>query len=248
MMTSKELVRATMKGENPGRTPLYGWVRANLTEPITQQFGSVEAFEDHYQFDMAHIFGGPSPFSQELRDLKASGEEITPEVLLQFPFNDPDNMEDYQNAINDMKVQHERDRFCYVQTNGIFECMNEPFDIENHLLYLALYPDELMEVYERLAQWNIRFANNMIDLGADGIHVSDDWGAQESMMFSKTMHEQMIVPFHKQLAEQVKKPGMSCSVCTATAVLLRRWMPLWRSVMILFTPGRKMLICLMIYI
>ena len=204
-MTSKELVRKTMKGENPGRTPLYGWVRSNLEEPITQQFGSVEAFEDHYAFDMAHIFGGPTSFSPEVGALKASGVEITPEVLLSYPLNDPDRMEDYQSIIDEMRHHHERGRFCYVQTNGIFECLNGPFDIENHLLYLALYPDELKEVYARQAAWNSRFAEHIIELGADGVHISDDWGSQQTLMFSQKMFREMIVPYHKMVAETVKK-------------------------------------------
>ena len=63
-MTSRELVIRTMKGENPGRTPVYGWVSANLSEQISEAYGSVAAFEDKYKFDMAHIFGGPSPFKK----------------------------------------------------------------------------------------------------------------------------------------------------------------------------------------
>ena len=45
-MTSKELVLKTMRGENPGRTPVYGWVRFELEKQITEAFGSVENFED----------------------------------------------------------------------------------------------------------------------------------------------------------------------------------------------------------
>ena len=57
-MTSKELVQKTIRGENDtGLTPLYGWVRENMQDKIAGRFGSVEAFEDHYQFDMAHLFG-----------------------------------------------------------------------------------------------------------------------------------------------------------------------------------------------
>ena len=52
-MTSKELVIKTMRGENPGKTPVYGWVAANLSQQITDEFGSVANFEDKYNFDMA---------------------------------------------------------------------------------------------------------------------------------------------------------------------------------------------------
>ena len=72
-MDGRELVIKTMRGENPGRTPLYGWVSANLSNEISERFGSVAAFEDHYRFDMAHVFGGPAPFSPKIKELADSG-------------------------------------------------------------------------------------------------------------------------------------------------------------------------------
>ena len=205
-MTSKELVIKTINGENPGRTPLYGWVRANLEQQISERFGSVENFEDHYEFDMAHIFGGPRPYNNDkLAELRRSGIEITPEVLLELPMEDPNRMEDYQNVIAALKHHRERNRYCYIQSEGIFECLNGPFGIENHLMYLALYPDELKAVYERQVEWNKQVANHMMELGVDGIHVSDDWGSQNSLMFSYDMFRELIFPYHKQMAENVKK-------------------------------------------
>lgn len=54
-MNSTERVTNAILGKPVDRTPVYGWVSANLSGPITEQFGSVENFEDHYQFDMAHL-------------------------------------------------------------------------------------------------------------------------------------------------------------------------------------------------
>ena len=64
-MTSQERVMRAIKGEAVDRTPVYGWVFANLKDEISKIYGSVEAFEDLYEFDAAHIFGGPSPFKTE---------------------------------------------------------------------------------------------------------------------------------------------------------------------------------------
>ena len=50
-MTSRELVIKTMKGENPGRTPIYGWVLFELEKQIREAFGSVADFEDRYEFE-----------------------------------------------------------------------------------------------------------------------------------------------------------------------------------------------------
>lgn len=211
-MNSRELVIKTMKGENPGRTPVYGWVSANLTEQISAEYGSVANFEDKYEFDMAHIFGGPNPFKTNINPLLKQGVEITPEMLLDLDFDEIDFAKDYEDVKKNLEHHRQRDRFCYMQTPGIFEALNGVFGIENHLLYMALYPDEIMEVYEKMADWNIKNANCLIDLGLDGIHVSDDWGAQKAMMFSPAMHQEMIVPQHKRIVEACKKRGVLTSL------------------------------------
>lgn len=203
-MTSRELVFKTMRGETPPRTPVYGWVRFELEKPITEAFGSVENFEDHYRFDLAHIFGGPYAFGKCLESLRKSGEAITPEMLLDIPF-DPIHQEDYDSLIQSLNHHRQRDRFCYVQTPGIFEALNEVFGIENHLLYMALYPEELSQVYQKMADWNIENGKHLLDLKVDGIHISDDWGSQRSMLFSPQMFREMIYPQHKRMIESYKR-------------------------------------------
>ena len=203
-MTSRELVYRTMRGETPCRTPVYGWVRFELEKPITETFGSVENFEDHYRFDLAHIFGGPYAFGKCLESLRKSGEAITPEMLLDIRF-DPIHQEDYESLIQSLNHHRQRDRFCYVQTPGIFEALNDVFGIENHLLYMALYPEELSQVYQKMADWNIENGKHLLDLHVDGIHISDDWGSQRSMLFSPQMFREMIYPQHKRMISAYKQ-------------------------------------------
>jgi uroporphyrinogen decarboxylase len=214
-MTSKELVAKTIRGENTGPTPVYGWVGGNpgIAGEISAKYGSVAAFEDHYGYDMAHIFGGPNWIDgDKIKAVVAAEGEITPEALLDIPLLSPDNMEDYKDVIKGFAHHHERGRFCYIQTDGIFEALNGVFGIENHLLYLALYPEELKEVYARKAEWNIRFADHMIELGVDMIHISDDWGSQNNMMFSPQIFRDLIFPNHKKIADAVKAKGVFLSL------------------------------------
>jgi len=209
-MNSRKLVTDTITGKNTTNiTPMYGWVSLNMTEKIEKNYGSVRNFEDHYHFDMAHIFGGPNPFNyDEFMKIRAQGIELTPDIMLDIPFWSPDNMSDYQGIINDLEFyQKQRERFCYMQTNGLFECLNGPFGIENQLCYMALYPDEMTELYKRMAQWNKKFADHVMELNVDMVHISDDWGGQSSLMFSKTMLGEMIVPAQKIVNDYVKSKG-----------------------------------------
>jgi uroporphyrinogen decarboxylase len=206
-MLPRERVIKVINHKKPDRIPIYGWVRANLEEEISEAFGSVEAFEDQYEFDFAHIFGGPSPYPGErLKQLRQDlGGEIEPGALLDVSLNDPNDTEAYQSIVE--AIQHHKEargRFVYVQTPGIFECLNGAFGIENHLSYLLPFEADLHEVYRRQAQWNKAFAHNCIDLGIDMIHVSDDWGSQNGLMFSPSIWWKLIYPYHKVTCEAVK--------------------------------------------
>ena len=213
-MNSTERVTNTILGKPVDRQPIYGWVFENLRNEITQAFGSVEDFEDHYEFDMAHLFGGPGAFKKDVLDrLTAENEELTPDLLAEEDvFASPDRMEDYAGVAGALRFHKQRDRFCYVQTPGFFEQFNGVFGIENQLLYLAMYPDELGELYRRQADWTIRFAGHCIDLGVDMIHISDDWGAQNNMMFSPKLWWELIYPNMKRVVDYVHSRGAFASL------------------------------------
>ncbi len=213
-MDATERVRRTILGQETDRQPIYGWVAENLSRELTEAYGSVAAFEDKYEFDMSHIFGGPGAFRGEVLDrVRAENEEFTPDLLVDEDiFTDPDILSQYKNIRDAMDFHKERGRFCYVQTPGFFEQFNGIFGIENQLLYLAMYPDELDELYRRQAEWTVRFADHCIDLGIDMIHISDDWGAQNDLMFSPKLWWEIICPHMKRVGDHVHARGCFCSL------------------------------------
>ncbi|MBN1352301.1 hypothetical protein JXJ21_23090 [candidate division KSB1 bacterium] len=207
-MLPRERVIDVIEHRKPDRIPIYGWVKANLEKPISDAFGSVAEFEDKYEFDFAHLFGGPSPYPQAaLDDLRNQADgKIDPPVLLEIALNDPNDSAAYDDIRTDLRHHKEqRARFAYVQTPGIFECLNGVFGIEDHLMYLALFETELQAIYQRQAEWNRMFANNCLDLGVDMVHVSDDWGSQNALMFSPQTWWRLIYPYHKITCDAVKK-------------------------------------------
>lgn len=214
-MTSTERVRNTILGKPIDRQPIYGWLYGNLTTEIDEEFGSLAALEEKYEFDMIHLFNGPWPIKEDLiQQLRDEKGDIEPQDLLDNDiFLPADRMEDYQplkDSIAYYKKQHER--FCYVQTPGILEHFNGLFGIQNHLMYLALYPDELHELYRRQTDWTKQFAKNCIDCGADMIHISDDWGAQNDLLISPDMWRSMIYPYIKETVDTVHDNGCFASL------------------------------------
>lgn len=213
-MNSTERVRNVILGKKVDRQPIYGWVSANLSHKIIEKWGSVANFEDLYEFDLAHIFGGPGPFNKELIEkIKRENDELTPDLLVEEDiFNSPDNDDAYHNIKAAIAFHKKRERFCYVQTPGFFENFNDIFGIENQLMYLAMYPDELEQLYSRQAQWTIRFAEKCIACGADMIHISDDWGSQKNLMFSPVLWEEIIYPHLKTVVDFVHSKGVFVSL------------------------------------
>ncbi|MHB1460395.1 MAG: uroporphyrinogen decarboxylase family protein [Armatimonadota bacterium] len=216
-MTSRERVLAVINHQRPDRVPIYGWVVANLSEQINKKWGSLTAFEDKYEFDYAHLFGGPGNYRGEdmAEWFKTFNMDTEPGTLLDVPLTDPNVSGDYDGLRAD--VEHhkiQRDKWVYVQTNGFFECHNGPYGIENHLAYLAEYEDQLHEVYKRQAEWTIQFANNCLDIGIDMIHISDDWGGQHSLMFNPRIWKRLIAPYHKMIIDAVKARGGYVSLHT----------------------------------
>lgn len=213
-MTSTERVRNLILGKPFDRQPVYGWVYANLTDVITEKYGSVAAFEDHYEFDMAHLFGGPAVFdSKEVEALRAECGELTPDIFLEkIKFRSPDDLSEYDDIKSALEFHKKRDRFCYVQTPGFFEHFNGVFGIENHLLYLLMYTDEIAELYRRQAEWTIAYAGHCIDLGVDMIHISDDWGAQNDLMFSPELWRELVYPNIKKVIDYVHSRGSLVSL------------------------------------
>lgn len=214
-MLSRERVIETIRHGVPDRVPIYGWVSANLSEPIAEAFGSVDAFEDRYEFDFAHLFGGPSTYDQKtLNELqRQGGGAIEPPAFLDAPVHDPNDLDAYA-SIKERIEHHKtrRGRFVYMQTPGFFEALNGVFGIENHLACLLMYPDEIKDIYRKQAEWNKTFAMNCLDLGIDMVHISDDWGAQNGLMFSPKTWWEMIFPYHKQVCDAVKSRGAFVSV------------------------------------
>ena len=112
-MNSTERVRNTILGKPTDRQPIYGWLEANLSEQLTEAYGSVAAFEDKYEFDMAHIFGGPGAFREDvLQQLREENEELTPDLLLEADiFTSPDQPEEYENLKEALAFHKRRERF-----------------------------------------------------------------------------------------------------------------------------------------
>ncbi|MBR6748535.1 MAG: hypothetical protein IKM07_06305 [Clostridia bacterium] len=213
-LTGIERVRRAIIGLEVDRTPVYGWLSANLSSEITAAFGSLAAFEAKYAFDAVHLFPSVPVFDDALIErLRSENEELDPEELLAQPFHaDPHAPEGYAALRRDVDAYHALGRFCYAQTPGFFECFNGVFGIEEQLLQVAASPEALGELYARQADWTIAYADHCIDAGVDMVHISDDWGAQSNLMFSPDFWRSYIKPNLKRVIDRIHDRGCLASL------------------------------------
>jgi uroporphyrinogen decarboxylase len=58
----------------------------------------------------------------------------------------------------------------------------------------------------------IGYADRCIDLGADMIHISDDWGSQRSLMFNPKIWWELIYPNMKKVVDHIHARGVFASL------------------------------------
>ena len=208
MMNGKERVTNVILNKKADRMPIYGWINNGEFQPkITQKYGAPEAFFDKYEFDMYHLFPAARPVASP-----SYASEFFEAELPAIEFTNPDDMP-YRDIKPAMDLHSAaKGRFVYAQTPGCFEFFNGVWGIENHLSYLLLHTGQIQEMYERLADWTVGYVNNLADIGVDMVHVSDDWGAQTGMLFSDELFNRLVLPYHKKVAEAVKKRGVFLSL------------------------------------
>ena len=207
-MNGKERVKNVILNKKADRMPIYGWINNHeFHQKIVQKYEKPEAFFDKYEFDMYHLFPPANPV-----DGPSYASTFFDGGLPDIKFTNPDDMpyNDVKPAIN--LHSEEKGRFVYAQTPGCFEFFNGVWGIENHLSYLLLYTEQIKEMYEKLADWTVGYVNNLIDTGVDMIHISDDWGAQTGMLFSNDIWNRLVYPYHKKVAEAVRKRGVFLSL------------------------------------
>jgi uroporphyrinogen decarboxylase len=80
--------------------------------------------------------------------------------------------------------------------------------LEVYLLDLALYPDELRIVHERVAVMYESLILAAAKAGADAIHIGEDMGTQTGLLFSPDMFRSYFKPLYTRLMGMAHEKGM----------------------------------------
>jgi uroporphyrinogen decarboxylase len=80
--------------------------------------------------------------------------------------------------------------------------------IENCWRNLAGDPALMMAWFDRYADWLCGLAENVKAAGVDMITISDDWGSNQTMLFSPRMWRRMIRPYAERVAQHARNLGL----------------------------------------
>ena len=225
-MISRERVFESMAHRESDRAPLYLWVfgQKAVVADIEARHGTFDAFCDLLQLDVCQTFPSKGLLPRPVKR-SASVEVDTPygrgrhggEMALQdaldAPFTDPDDEAIYDRIRRE--VAHHKGacgRAIFLQTPGVFEAANGLIGLAPNLEAMSLEPDRVRRLYEKIARWNHRYIENAVEIGVDVIHVSDDWGMNDAMLFSPRMWWDLVYPAEKVTTDFARGLGVPLSL------------------------------------
>ncbi len=216
-MLPRERVFKALQFREPDRVPLYVWVfnQPRVIDEILTRFGSFENFCDLLELDMTQAFPAKGPLKRRPKPGDEGaihdatyGWVYTIEAALEAELNDPDDPAIYEPIKREIEHHKEkRGRAVLVQTFGVFEAANDFIGLEQNLVAMVECPELCRQLYERIARWSARYAENCLELGVDVIHISDDWGMNNAMLFSPQKWWELVYPAEKIICDAVLKRG-----------------------------------------
>lgn len=212
-MTSRERVMRTIRGERADRVPLNvfaGW-NPGVRERVNAKYGSVENFCEQYHIDIVTGFLPRFPFGRPeehekmptLDDYLAMDmiDPTVPELL-----DTPCDGDLFYTANQALKFQ-KQGKAVFINVWGIFETSQFLWErngrpgTEEALVNMLAEKEKTQRIYNRLAEWGAAAAENVIRAGVDVIELSDDWGQQNTMMFSPELWWEMVFPAVKKIID-----------------------------------------------
>lgn len=239
---SKQQVIQAIERKNPPRIPLmihfanYG----NTPEPYLKQLtamldkvpndfiyympvmpgydGSTIAGNPGYRWIPESCMEGTSGKALDANTYLKSWDHLDT-VLAQFP--DPEKVELFSpETVRD--AESKKDHYIISHFNyAFYERLWSLRGMENALMDLYLYPDEVKALLQKFCDfYKVIIRRSREEIKADALFVSDDMGAQASLMFSPQAFREFFKPMYRQIVEECHKNGMhfwlhSCGNITA---------------------------------
>ena len=243
MLTAKENMREVVRGGNPDRLVNQYEALSLLIHPAMMASPLLKKGDP----DMVNAWGVTFSFPEN--------------VPGQFPVHTPDkivikdieNWRDYVKAPSLDFPPHLWDickgmyagvdgskayKACFVAP-GLFEQCHHLMSIEEALMAFYEYPDEMHELIEFLADWELELAKGICEnLHPDVIFHHDDWGSEKSSFISPAMFEEFFLEPYKKIYKYYHDHGVELIVhhsdsyaATLVPDMIEMGVDIWQGVM-----------------
>jgi len=209
-MNSKERVLATFNRQPTDRTPIDCWLyQKQFVEKLAAAYGPREQFLDEFGVD---IFVGFVPYPNQL------GHKVDVTELAEVDLGNPGDPKwlthtdwNYDFAgvnVQEALAQQGDKRAIIAHTWGMVEGTSTFLGIENCWMNLGMNPDLMVAWFDRYADWLCGLVDSLAEAGVDIVTLSDDWGSNQTMLFSPKMWRQMIGPYAGRVVKHAKSRGL----------------------------------------
>ncbi|NNE33951.1 MAG: hypothetical protein HKN13_01860 [Rhodothermales bacterium] len=221
-MTSRERVIASFHSQPVDRVPLNvfaGW-NPGIRAAVDSRYGHVDTFCEKFGIDIVtgvlprFPFGDPNAESagRSLSDyLKLEAVDPSASAILE------DGCDADQNlflSVREALKYRSQEKAVFVHAWGVFELSQFLFErngmpgTQDALMNMIAEPELSTAMYQVLARWSAACVKNAILAGADVIELSDDWGQQDTMLFSPRHWREMIYPATKIIVDAAREQGV----------------------------------------
>jgi uroporphyrinogen decarboxylase len=216
-MTSRERVLQTIHGKKADRVPLNvfaGW-NPGVRKKVNAKYGDVETFCKQYNIDIMSGFLPRFPFGRP-------EDQTEPQNLDRYLQMEP-VLDSSSPGILDMHCDgdlfysatevlefQKQDLATFINVWGIFELSQFFWEkngipgTQEALMHMIAEKEKMKMMFFKLAEWTAAAAENACRAGVDVIEFSDDWGQQNTMLFSPDMWWEMIYPAAKIVVDRIK--------------------------------------------
>ena len=99
------------------------------------------------------------------------------------------------------------DRYLCLGTKTLFEHMISLCGFDALLMELGAGNPLILELRDRIVDYNITVTREFLRLDPDGVYFADDWGTQQELIISPSMWRELFLPAYRQQFEPVRAAG-----------------------------------------
>jgi hypothetical protein len=207
-MTSKEIVRRTIKFQRPDRvarsTPPeygndFGWTGMNPSVDARPNKKGINVDEWGAAWKNIGICNLGEVKDYPLKDWADWNKLSIPEV------DDPHR---WKSAKEQAQDNRQSDKFIIAGGVSLYERIHFIRGLENTWTDIYLEPDKLTMLINLLVEMNLKAIRHYKQLGTDGYMFCDDWGLQDKLMIAPDKWREFWKPAYRKVYEAAHEAGM----------------------------------------